>query len=256
MPALGADTLREAAEGRAVLELALHARRGSFHLRVECRLAAEWTVIFGPSGAGKTTLLRLLAGLEQWHAGEQIKGRVKLGSEMLTDTARGLWVAPGKRRIAFVTQQPALFPHLTAAENVAYGLRPLDPAKRAARVNEMLELVDATDLASRRPGDLSGGQAQRIALARALATDPRLLLLDEPFSALDGVASDALLERLKGWLKEKGVQAVLATHDVSDALVTGAEVLLLCEGRLAAQGPAAEVLADERDRLLGRLGPV
>ncbi|MFZ1941109.1 MAG: ATP-binding cassette domain-containing protein [Terracidiphilus sp.] len=239
-----------------MLELALSARRGSFHLQVDCRLAAEWTVIFGPSGAGKTTLLRLLAGLDRRRASEQIQGYVKFDSEMLTETSQALWRAPGRRQIAFVTQQPALFPHLTAAENVAYGLRPLDPAKRAARVNEMLELVDATDLASRRPGDLSGGQAQRIALARALATHPRLLLLDEPFSALDGVASDALLERLKGWLKGRGVQAVLATHDVSDALVTGAEVLLLREGRLAAQGPAAEVLADERERLLGRLGPV
>jgi ABC-type sulfate/molybdate transport systems ATPase subunit len=149
-----------------------------------------------------------------------------------------------------------LFPHLTAAENVAYGLRVLARSERVARVNEMLELVDATDLVSLRPGDLSGGQAQRIALARALATDPRLLLLDEPFSALDGVASDALLQRLQTWLRERKVQAVLATHDVSDALATGAEVLLLREGRFAAQGPAEEVLAGERLRLLGRLRPV
>ena len=101
----------------------------------------------------------------------------------------------------------------------------------------MLELVGATDLAIRRPQDLSGGQAQRVALARALAPAPRLLLLDEPFSALDGVASDALLVRLQSWLRENNVQTVLATHDVTDALATGAEVLLLREGRLVALGP-------------------
>jgi ABC-type sulfate/molybdate transport systems ATPase subunit len=238
-----------------VLEIAINARRGSFHLEIECKVAAGWTVIFGPSGAGKTTLLRLLAGLDRWSTSEQLQGRVAFGSEVLSDTAQGLWRPPGRRLIAFVTQQPALFPHLTAAENIAYGLRPLDPARRMARVKEMLQLVDATDLAMRRPRNLSGGQAQRIALARALATEPRLLLLDEPFSALDGVASDALLERLQAWLKESGVQTVLATHDVSDALATGAEVLLLREGRLIAQGPAVDVLAGERIRLLDRLRP-
>jgi len=236
-----------------MLELALDARRGSFHLQVECKLAAQWTVIFGPSGAGKSTLLRLLAGLDRSRQDEPVKGCIAFDGEELTDTARGCWRAPGHRKIAFVTQQPALFPHLTAAENVGYGLRTVDRASRAARVKEMLEMVGATELAARRPQDFSGGQAQRIALARALATYPRLLLLDEPFSALDGVASDALLIRLQAWLREKNMQAILATHDVSDALATGAEVLLLREGRLAAQGSAAEVLAGERERLQRRL---
>ncbi len=124
----------------------------------------------------------------------------------------------------------------------------------AARVEEMLHLVGATDLANLRVQDLSGGQAQRVALARALAPGPRLLLLDEPFSALDGVASDALLLRLQEWRRNNNVQAVMATHDVTDALATRAEVLLLREGRLIAQGPAAEVLAAERERLSDRLG--
>lgn len=154
-----------------------------------------------------------------------------------------------------MAQQPALFPHLDAAANVAYGLHGWERAKRAVRVNEMLELVGATDLAGRRPQDLSGGQAQRVALARALAPGPKLLLLDEPFSALDGSASDTLLERLRPWMRANGAQAVLATHDVSDALATDAEVLLLREGRQVALGPAAEVLAGERERLLGRLEP-
>jgi molybdate transport system ATP-binding protein len=241
-----------------VLELALHVRRGSFTLDVDCRFASEWTAIFGPSGAGKSTLLRLLAGLDRARQDEPVQGRVVFDGIVLTDTHRGLWVKPGQRHVSLVTQQPALFPHLSVSANISFGLRNLDGPARARpvgeMVDEMLELVGATDLQTRRPQDLSGGQAQRVALARALATGPRLLLLDEPFAALDGVASDALLERLQAWLRDNRVQTVLATHDVSDALAIGAEVMLLREGRMVALGPAAEVLASERQRLLGRLG--
>jgi ABC-type sulfate/molybdate transport systems ATPase subunit len=231
-----------------VLEFSLDSRRGSFHLHVECTFASDWTVIFGPSGAGKSTLLRLLAGLDLPHY-----GRVALDGRALTETAIGLRIPPGHRQTSLVSQQPALFPHLTAAANVAYGLRSLDRAARARRVDEMLDLVGAIELATRRPHDLSGGQAQCIALARALAPAPRLLLLDEPFSALDGVASDALLVRLQTWLHDRKVQTVVATHDATDALATSAEVLLLRDGRLTALGPASEVLAPERIRLLSRL---
>jgi ABC-type sulfate/molybdate transport systems ATPase subunit len=241
----------------AVLEIALDVRRGSFHLQVECRLASDWTVIFGPSGAGKSTLLRLLAGLDRAHRSGPVRGRITFNDDTLTDTARGLWLAPGHRHTALVSQQPALFPHLNAAANVAYGLgRPnpdFDRARRQLRINQMLALAGATELATLRPQDLSGGQAQRVALARALAPGPRLLLLDEPFSALDGPSSDALLDRLQLWLRENQVQAVMATHDATDALATRAEVLLLREGRLVALGPAATTLAAERDRLLGHL---
>lgn len=236
-----------------MLEFSLDARRGSFRLQVECAFKSDWTVIFGPSGSGKSTLLRLLAGLDSPGIDRSTHGRIALGTRTLTDSAIGLHLAPGRRHTAMVAQQPALFPHLTVAANVEYGLRNLDRSTRAARVAEMLSLVDATHLAPRRAQHLSGGEAQRVALARALAPAPRLLLLDEPFSALDGAASDALLERLQLWLKENQVQAVMATHDVTDALAMGAEVLLLREGQLAALGPAAEVLAAERERLMARL---
>jgi molybdate transport system ATP-binding protein len=247
------------AEGRAeaaVLELALDARRGSFHLQVECSFASEWTVIFGPSGAGKSTLLRLLAGLDLADPSRPERVRVALDGQPLTDSARGLWLKPGRRQTSMVAQQSAIFPHLSVEANVAFGLSHLDRRSRTSRVKEMLELVDAASLIGRRPHELSGGEEQRIALARALAPRPRLLLLDEPFSALDGVASDALLLRLQAWATEHRVQTVLATHDATDALATAAEVALLHEGRLAALGPAAEVLKAEKDRLLGRLGSV
>jgi len=233
-----------------MVEIQLDARRGSFRLQVECWFTAPLTVVFGPSGAGKSTLLRLLAGLDRPQ-----DGHITLDGLPLTDSARGLWLKVGHRQTALVAQQPALFPHLNVASNVAYGLSGLDRASRAVRVEEMLELVDARQLVDRHPRDLSGGEAQRVALARALAPKPRLLLLDEPFSALDGAASDALLARLQLWLGEHRVQTVLATHDATDALATGAEVALMREGRLVTLGPAAEVLATERARLLGRLGP-
>jgi ABC-type sulfate/molybdate transport systems ATPase subunit len=231
-----------------VLNFSLDSRRGSFHLQVECTFASDWTVVFGPSGAGKSTLLRLLAGLDH-----PINGHIVLDSCALTDTATGLHLRPGHRQTSLVSQQPALFPHLTVAANVAYGLRSLDRFARAHRVDEMLDLVGATDLAARRPQDLSGGQAQRVALARALAPAPRLLLLDEPFSALDGIASDALLIRLQNWLRANKVQTVIATHDATDALATSAEVLLIRDGRLVALGPAGEILASERERIALRL---
>jgi ABC-type sulfate/molybdate transport systems ATPase subunit len=231
-----------------MLELSLDARRGSFHLQIACRFATAWTVVFGPSGAGKSTLLRLLAGLDRPE-----RGRIALDGSLLTDSGRGLALPPGRRQTALVAQQPALFPHLSVTANVAYGLGRLDRATRTTRIEEMLDLVGAADLVRRRTQHLSGGEAQRVALARALAPLPRLLLLDEPFSALDGAASDALLARLQLWLTAHRVQTVLATHDATDALAIGAEVALLRDGRLVAQGAAAEVLAAERNRLLARL---
>jgi ABC-type sulfate/molybdate transport systems ATPase subunit len=236
-----------------VLELAFNARRGSFHLQVDCRFASEWTVIFGPSGAGKSTLLRMLAGLELSESPQPQLARVALDSRLLTDSPRKLRLGPGHRQTAMVAQQSALFPHMSVAANVGYGLAGLDWGKRALRVEEMLEMVGAGSLIGRRPPELSGGEAQRVALARALAPKPRLLLLDEPFSALDGVASDALLIRLQKWASENKVQTVIATHDATDALALAAEVALLHEGRLTALGPAAEVLAAERERLQKRL---
>jgi len=241
-----------------MLELDLDARRGSFHLQVQCSFTAEWTVIFGPSGSGKSTLLRLIAGLDVPPRRGQDRARIALNNELLTDRPGGAahkpGPRPGERRTAFVTQQPGLFPHLSVAANVAYGLPWLVETERKEVVEAALEIAGGSGLIARPTRDLSGGEAQRVALARALAPRPRLLLLDEPFSALDGAASDGLLERLQAWVRANHVQTVMATHDASDALAIGAEVLLLREGRRAAMGPASVVLAGERERLVERLG--
>jgi ABC-type sulfate/molybdate transport systems ATPase subunit len=235
-----------------MVEFQLKARRGSFHLDIECSLSAPWTVVFGPSGAGKSTLLRLIAGLEQPDI-----GRVSVHGTYLTDIEIGLHLRPGplasQRGVGLVAQQSALFPHLPVFANVAYGLAQLSPPARHQRVSAMLELVGAEHLVSRSPRALSGGEAQRVSLARALAPMPRLLLLDEPLSALDADARDQVLTRLQSWLAEAQIQTILVTHDAADALATEAEVALLHEGKLAALGPASEVLAAERIRLLARL---
>ena len=221
-----------------MLECSLDIRRGSFHLQLKCRLASEWTVVFGPSGAGKSTLLRVLAGLE--HA--QLAHVMLDGQDISAKKA-------GTRGIGLVAQQAALFPHLNVAANIAYGLHGMERAAREQRVHEALELAGGEQLLTRRVQHLSGGEAQRIALARALVLQPRLLLLDEPFSALDGAAGDALIERLQPWARTHGMQVIQATHDATDAFLTRAEVMLLREGRIVAQGQAQEVLRAERERI-------
>ncbi len=238
-----------------MVELQLNAQRGSFHLQINCTLSAPWTVIFGPSGAGKSTLLRLIAGLEIPDS-----GRIVLDGKVITDTRGRVQLLPGplssQRGVGLVAQQPALFPHQTVSANVAYGLAhlaQLDQQTRRQRVTAMLELVGAAQLANRSPRALSGGEAQRVSLARALAPMPSLLLLDEPLSALDAGARDQILTRLQTWLADQKIQTILVTHDAADALATEAEVALLQEGTLAALGPASHVLAAERIRLLTRL---
>lgn len=233
-----------------MLEFALDSRHGSFHLQLGSTFAATWTVVFGHSGAGKSTLLRLLAGLDRAHS---VTARIVHQGRALTDTASGLWLAPGRRQTALVAQLPTLFPHLSVYANVAYGLAGMDRESRNHRVKEMLEMVGGMDLIDRRSPSLSGGEAQRVALARALAPGPKLLLLDEPFSALDGTSADALIDRLRSWVREHGIQTVMATHEAADAFATGAEVALLVDGRLAALGPAEGVLAHERERITLRL---
>jgi ABC-type sulfate/molybdate transport systems ATPase subunit len=221
---------------------------GELTLRVDCALSAPWTVLFGPSGAGKTSLLRVLGGLTRPH-----QGRVVLHGRTLADSGNGVWVSPAQREIGFVTQRPTLFPNLDVSANVAFGLRGLSRRSSEERVLQMLELFQASQLAKRMPADLSGGERQRVALARALAPHPRLLLLDEPFTALDAGLKGLILEQLTHWLEEYKVPALYVSHDVAEAFQTSADVLVIERGRIKAQGPPETVLASQREQLLRQL---
>ncbi|HTZ90421.1 MAG TPA: ATP-binding cassette domain-containing protein [Alloacidobacterium sp.] len=224
---------------------------GTFGLRICFRLTSPWTVLFGPSGAGKSTILRILAGLVQPR-----NGKITMQNRVLLDVKRSVSIPAGRRKIGFVTQQPALFPHMTVRRNVAFGLRALSSDEVSQRIEEMLRLFRVEKLAERLPGELSGGEYQRVALARALAPEPKLLLLDEPFSGLDAELKESILNELTAWLAARGVPALYVSHDLVEAYQTAADVIVIEGGRLEIQGPVQQVLAARRERLLRQLGVV
>jgi iron(III) transport system ATP-binding protein len=184
-------------------------------------------VLIGPSGCGKTSLLRAVAGLERPSA-----GRIAIAGETLSDAASGLHVAPERRRIGMVFQDYALFPHLSVEANVDFGIRGLPAADRRRRTEEVLGLVGLAHVRQRAPHQLSGGQQQRIALARALAPSPRLLLLDEPFSSLDVDLRERLAQELRGILKQAEATALFVTHDQLEAFAVGDVIGVMNRGRL------------------------
>ncbi|CAG7574538.1 thiamine transport system ATP-binding protein [Barrientosiimonas humi] len=188
--------------------------------------------VLGPSGSGKSTLLRVVAGLQRPDS-----GRVIIGGDDVTD------VPTHRRRVALMFQDGQLFPHQDVAGNVAYALRRqgLSRAEAAGRVGELLELVGLPGMERRRPGTLSGGQQQRVALARALAARPRLLLLDEPLSALDRALRDRLGADLRQILTTSGTTAMLVTHDHDEAFTLADRMAVMSDGRIVQEGPTADV---------------
>jgi molybdate transport system ATP-binding protein len=206
------------------------------------------TVLFGPSGSGKTTVLRCLAGLEAPDA-----GFVRFGGETWVDTAARRFVPPQRRGVGLVFQEYALFPHLTVAENVGYGLGALPAAERAARVDEVARLLLVSDLLARRPEHLSGGQRQRVALARALAPRPRLLLLDEPLSALDAPTRAELRGEVRALLERTRIPAIVVTHDRVEALAFGDRIAVLAEGGVRQVGAIDEVFSAPADAVVARV---
>jgi iron(III) transport system ATP-binding protein len=201
-------------------------------LRVEHgRLVA----LLGPSGSGKTTLLRMIAGFERPDA-----GTVTIGGRLVAGP--GVWVEPEERRIGMVFQQGALFPHLDVAGNVGFG------ASRRERVGETLELVGLADRATAYPHELSGGERQRVALARALAADPEVILLDEPFAALDAGLRETLRAEVAAILRAAGATALLVTHDQAEALSLADAVAVLRDGRVEQVGSPEEVYDRPRSR--------
>lgn len=194
--------------------------------------AGTTLALLGPSGCGKTTLLRVIAGLER-----PTSGRVLLDGQEITGP--DFYLAPEKRRIGMVFQDGALFPHMTVAQNVAYGLP--KGANCETEVRELLDLVDLTGLGDRRPDTLSGGQAQRVALARALAPKPEVLLLDEPFSSLDAELRLRIRSEVAGLLRELAITSIYVTHDQEEAFVLGDLVAVMKGGIVVQVGTPAGV---------------
>lgn len=214
---------------------------GGFHALKNINLSVatgEMTALLGPSGCGKTTLLRIIAGLETADT-----GRILFDQTDVTD------IPVQKRGIGFVFQQYALFRHKTVAQNIAFGLEllPKDvrPSKQAidARVAELLDLVQLPALKNRYPHELSGGQRQRIALARAVATNPKLLLLDEPFGALDAKVRKELRSSLKDIQKQLGITSIMVTHDQEEAVAVADQIVIMNHGTVEQVGTANELFS-------------
>lgn len=222
----------------SVLSASLTVVRGTFHVDAELLVVPGITVIVGKSGAGKSTLLSALLG-----AAKPLAGRIDLGSRTLFDAAAGIDLPVPARRIGIVFQDALLFPHLSARENVAFGLRD------GGRPEDWLARVGASLLAHRRPGELSGGERQRVALARALAARPDMLLLDEPFSALDPAARSSLGDLLGDLQRAAGVPFLHVTHDPGEALRLGDSMIAMEGGRVVASGPPADVLSGSTGRI-------
>jgi ABC-type sulfate/molybdate transport systems ATPase subunit len=212
------------------LDLAVGFALRSFALDVELSVGRETVALVGPSGAGKTTVLRAVAGLRRPDT-----GRIALGDQVWFDAARKIDLAPEARSVGLVFQEYALFPHMTVAKNVAFG-------GGRDRVGELLERFGIAQLAWERPSSLSGGERQRVALARALARGPRVLLFDEPLSALDAHTRATVRAELQELLAELGLPTLLVTHDFRDAAALADRIGVVVAGRLRQIGTATELV--------------
>ncbi len=206
----------------------------------------SFATVLGPSGSGKTTLLRCIAGFERADA-----GTIRLAGRDL-DAPSISSVRPYDRDIGVVPQEGALFPHLSVARNVAFGIADRPRVQRRERVEQLLELVGLQGLGDRRPHQLSGGQQQRVALARALAPEPQLILLDEPFSALDAQLRVELREEVRGLLRSLGTTALLVTHDQAEAMTLADHLVVMRGGRVVAAGDPRQVYDEPVDAEMGR----
>lgn len=208
-----------------------------FMLDVDFSATPGMTMVFGESGSGKTTMLRCLAGLRRPDS-----GRMAIGDRVLFDAERKVDVSVRHRRVGYVFQHLALFPHMTVEQNLHYGLGHLDLPARRARTESAAESFRIVHLLGRKPGEISGGERQRTALARSLVTDPSLLLLDEPLSALDHVSQSRIIEDLRAWNAARGIPILYVTHSHREVFALGEQVIVLQEGKILAEGRPQEVL--------------
>lgn len=227
----------------AGLRARLDGSLGAFSLDADLAApAGEITSVFGPSGSGKTTLLRAVAGLTR------LGGAVRFGESVWQDDRSRRFLPAHRRPVGFVFQQPALFPHLSVAGNLEYAERRADPDRRGAvRFDDLVESLALGPLLDRAPRNLSGGERQRVAFGRAVLTAPSVLLLDEPFSALDRPARARLLPFLRSLARERGLCVLHVSHDPGEVVRLADRLLLLREGRIEAGGPAAAMLARLED---------
>lgn len=220
----------------------------AFALDAAFAVPAGFTVLFGPSGSGKTTILRAIAGLARPDA-----GRIVVGGTTLFDDDATVDLPVQQRRAGYVFQQLALFPHLTVRGNIAFGLHEARPEQIRERVNMIADSFRIAHLLDRKPDQISGGERQRTALARALVTDPSILLLDEPLSALDHAIQARILDDLRRWNERHKIPALYVTHSHREAYEIGERVIALEHGRIVASGTSHEVLDRPSHRMLASL---
>ncbi len=223
-----------------LLDIDISLARRAFALRVALALGGETIALVGPSGAGKSSLLRAVAGLERPQ-----EGHILLGGERWFDAPSRTHLRPERRRVGFLPQDYGLFPHLTVAANVRFAARGGRP--------DLLERFGIGDLRRARPGQLSGGERQRVGLARALARDPRVLLLDEPFAALDAITRTSVRDELADELRTLGLPTLLVTHAFEDATALAGRIGVLDRGRLLQLAPPAELLRAPADATVAAL---
>ncbi|MGO9085140.1 MAG: molybdenum ABC transporter ATP-binding protein [Terriglobales bacterium] len=219
-----------------------------FVLDVEFRAAPGFTILFGASGAGKTTLLDCVAGLATPDA-----GRIAVGERVLFDFAQRADVAVAKRRVGYVFQDLALFPHLTVEQNVQYGLAHLAQGERRERSSATLRAFRIAHLARRWAREISGGESQRVALARTLVTDPAVLLLDEPLAALDAPTKAKIIDDLREWNRTHRIPILYVTHSREEVFALGERVIVLDAGRIVAEGTPHEVTTAPRQETVAQL---
>ena len=241
--------------GPPVLEVLVQKKFGSRHnsseaLTLDVALEAPpgFTILFGASGAGKTTLLNCIAGIAQPDA-----GRVAVENAVFFDSERRVCLPIAQRRVGYVFQDLALFPHLTTEENIAYGLAKLNRQEQKSRTEAILAAFRIEGLRHRKSAQISGCERQRVALARALVTDPRVLLLDEPLAALDLPAKSLILDDLRAWNTQHRVPILYVTHSRDEVFALGERVVVLDHGRVIAQGTPHEVLAAPRMETVAQL---
>jgi molybdate transport system ATP-binding protein len=219
-----------------------------FSLDVEFDAAPGFTILFGASGSGKTTLLDCVAGLVTPDA-----GRIAVGERVLFDASTRTDVAVAKRGMGYVLQDLALFPHLTVGQNTEYGLAHLPRPARQQRAAAMLQEFRIDHLSRQRPADISGGERQRVALARVLVTDPCVLLLDEPLAALDAATKAKILDDLRRWNQAHRIPILYVTHSREEVMALGEHVLVMEQGRILAQGTPHEVLSAPIEETVAQL---